>query len=546
MKTFGRSFEPQRAQSAPGADGRHPGEIRDRAANAVPRSIPAFAGMTTRLLLCALCVLCGSIAEPLSAQARKPLDGFDAYVAKAVKDWKVPGLAIAVVKDDSLVFAKGYGVREIGKPDPVDANTRFAIGSTTKAMTVAALGMLVDEGKLKWDDKVTKYVPDFELSDPWVTRELTVRDLLTHRAGLGNADLLWAGADYPDSAIFRRVRYLPLAYSMRSGFIYQNIMYALAGEVVHRVSGMPWEQFLRTRIFAPLGMNATEPLLASLAGQPNVATPHAEIDDTMRVVKNRTVDPVKAAGSVWSSVNDMSKWMRFILDSGRANGKQLLATSTVHEILSPQTIADRGLYPALDLSKPHFFLYGLGWFLQDYDGQAVAMHTGSIDGMSAIIALIPDKKLGVYVLANGDHAELRHALMYTVFDRYSGSSAHDWSKELLAYFDKQEADAREAQKKAEARHVTDTHPSLPIARYVGTYSNPTYGDVVITATGDTLHAHFGSAYDGSLSHWQYDTFRAQWADRRNSRSMLVFQPDGTGGVASLKAFGATFARTARP
>ena len=162
--------------------------------------------------------------------------------------------------------------------------------------------MLVDEGKLKWDDPVTKYLPDFRLSDPWVTQQITVRDLLTHRTGLGNADLLWAGADYPTAEIIRRVRYLPLAYSLRSQFVYQNIMYAAAGQVVEAVSGMPWERFLRTRIFTPLGMNATVPLLADLAEQPNVASPHAEIDDTMRVITNRTVDPVKAAGSVWSSL----------------------------------------------------------------------------------------------------------------------------------------------------------------------------------------------------------------------------------------------------
>ena len=488
-------------------------------------------------------LIAGSLGAQPRPVDRAALERFDAYVAKAVKDWHAPGLAIAIVKDDSVVFAKGYGVRELGKPEPVDAGTRFAIGSTTKAMTVAALGMLVDEGKLKWDDPVTKYLPDFRLSDPWVTPQITVRDLLTHRTGLGNADLLWAGADYSTAEIIRRVRYLPLAYSPRSQFIYQNIMYAAAGQVVEAVSGMPWEQFLRTRIFAPLGMSATVPLLADLAGQPNVASPHAEIDDTMRVITNRTVDPVKAAGSVWSSVGDMAKWMKFILDSGRVGDTRLLKAATVKEMLTPQMIADHEYPITFDAVHAHFFDYGLAFFLQDYAGQAIAMHTGSIDGMCAIIGLIPDKKLGVYVLENADHIELRHALMYQVFDMYLGNTGHDWSAELHTLYNGLEAQAKAAQQRAEAQHVTGTHPSLALDKYAGTYHSDAYGDVRVTQRGDTLHAAFGHAYDGDLSHWQYDTFRAHWKDRRNGRSAVVFVPDGTGGVQSLRAFGTTFMRS---
>jgi CubicO group peptidase (beta-lactamase class C family) len=520
MRNHCHSFEPQRTQRT--------------------QRTPTTIGV---VLLCVLCVLCGSI--PAAAQPR-PVDKaalaqLDAYVAKAVKDWHAPGLAIAVVKDDSVVFAKGYGVRELGKPDAVDVGTRFAIGSTTKAMTVAALGMLVDEGKLKWDDPVTKYLPDFRLSDPWVTQQITVRDLLTHRTGLGNADLLWAGADYSTAEIIRRVRYLPLAYSPRSQFIYQNIMYAAAGQVVEAVAGMPWEQFLRTRIFTPLGMSATVPLLADLAEQPNVASPHAEIDDTMRVIQNRTVDPVKAAGSVWSSVGDMSKWMKFILDSGRVGDRRLLKAATVKEMLTPQMVADKE-YPTFDAVHSHFFDYGLGFFLQDYAGQAIAMHTGSIDGMCAIIGLIPDKRLGVYVLENADHVELRHALMYQVFDMYLGNTGHDWSAELRKLYDSLSTQAKAAQQRAESQHATGTHPSLALDRYAGTYHSDAYGDVRVTQNGEVLHVSFGRAYDGDLSHWQYDTFRARWADRRSGRGTLVFVPDGTGGVGALKAFGATFTK----
>lgn len=476
-----------------------------------------------------------------------PIAQFDADVARMVEAWNVPGLAIAVVRNDSVLLAKGYGVRELGKPDPVDAGTRFAIGSTTKAMTAMALGMLVDEGKVRWDEPVITYLPGFRLSDPYVTRELTVRDLLTHRSGLGNADRLWSGNDYTPDEIFRRVGRLPLSYGFRAGWVYQNIMYALAGEVVHAASGMSWDAFITARILAPLGMSATVTRLSAVSGQPNVATPHGEIDDTLRVITNRPVDAVAPAGSVWSSVGDMAKWMRFLLDSGRVGGRRLLAPSTFNELFTPQVMADRSTYPTLGIARPRFFTYGLGWFLHDYAGQGVAMHTGSIDGMSAIIGLLPDKRLGVYVLANADHAELRHALMFEVFDRFGGTAAaagakHDWSAEVLALTRGQRDRAREARRQALERRVTGTSPSLAIATYAGTYRHAAYGDVEVTARGDVLHAHFGTAFDGDLTHWQYDTFRARWADRRSGEAMLVFSPDGAGSVSTVKLLGLTFAR----
>src|SRR5690348_11375158 len=264
---------------------------------------------------------------PAVAQTRPatdPLRDLDAYTARAVADWKVPGLAIAVVKEGRIVFAKGYGVREIGKPAPVDTQTLFAIGSTTKAMTAASIGMLIDEGKLKWDDKVTKILPGFQLADPYATRELTIRDLLTHRAGLPNTDVLWYRADNSADEVIRRVRFADPAYSFRSSFIYQNIMYAVAGRVVAAESGMPWERFVRTRLFGPIDMPNAVPLGDSLPGRRNVASPHYLFGDTVRAVSNASVDAVASAGAVWASVADMARWMLFLLDSGRVNGKRLL------------------------------------------------------------------------------------------------------------------------------------------------------------------------------------------------------------------------------
>ena len=485
------------------------------------------------------------LAFPAAASAQRPdLGAFDGYVARAVRDWNVAGLGIAIVKDDSVVFAKGYGVRELGKPGAVDAGTRFAIGSTTKAMTALALGMLVDDGKVRWDAPVITYLPTLQLADPYVTRELTVRDLLTHRGGLGNADMLWSGADYTMEEITRRIGTLPPAYSFRGGFIYQNIMYSLAGDVVAAASGMSWDDFLRTRIFAPLGMTETETRLAHVVGKPNVAMPHDVVNGTMRVVPNRPVDPVAPAGSVWSSVRDMAKWTRFVLDSGRVGGRRLLKEETFRELLSPQVVAPSSMYTTMSVVRPHFFTYGLGWFLHDYAGQAVAMHTGSIDGMSAIVGMIPDRRLGVIVLANSDHAELRHALMYEVFDRFSGNPARDWSRMLLDLYAGQRTQAAEAQRRQEQQRAVGTTPSLPLDRYAGTYTNPTFGDVVVRLAADTLRVQLGRAQSAKLSHWQYDTFRAQWEAVRASPSMVVFAPDGMGGVTSVRVRGVVFTRAA--
>jgi hypothetical protein len=266
---------------------------------------------------------------------------------------------------------------------------------------------------------------------------------------------------------------------------------------------MPWEEFVRTRIFVPLHMTGTVPLLSRASAQPDVASPHDRIDDTMRVIRNASVDGVASAGSVWSSVADMSKWMRFILDSGRVDGKRLLKPETFAELLKPQTMVPPGqFYPSARLTRPHWVTYGLGWFQQDYEGRAVDFHTGSIDGMVAIIGLIPDERLGVYVLANADHVELRHALMLKVFDLWGPTpgKGRDWSTELRTLYGNANTQAVAATKAAEAKRVTGTKPSLPLARYAGTYSDSLYGDVTIQVAGDGLRLKSGAGgHAGALA-----------------------------------------------
>ena len=499
-----------------------------------------------RRMLSTLAVI-AVLAPPAVAQ-HDALAGFDAYVAKAVKDWRVPGLAIAVARDGEVTFSRGYGVRELGKPGAVDTHTLFAIGSTTKAMTAALVGMLVDEGKVDWDAPVTNYLPWFQLKDPAVTREVTVRDLLTHRAGLGNADYLWYGQRNSTEEILRRVRLIEPAYSMRAGFIYQNIMYAAAGAVVEAASGKPWATMMQTRIFDPLGMRDTIPTAAGLSSRPNVASPHFIVDGKVRVIENASVDPVAAAGAVWSSVDDMSKWMRFLLDGGKsagADGKRLLSEAVFSELFTPQTIAPYEMYPTTRLTRPHWMTYGLGWFQQDYRGRAVDFHTGSIDGMVAIHGLIRDERLGVYVLANLDHAEARHALMYSVFDRYTPHGAgpeRDWSADFLKLYGDIQSEETEARAKKEASRVAGTSPSLSSAQFAGEYSEPLHGDVNVTDDGGKLHLQYGSAFEGTLEHWHYNTFRATWKAAWRQPQLVTFVLDEDGKPVAVELMGARFTR----
>jgi CubicO group peptidase (beta-lactamase class C family) len=470
------------------------------------------------------------------AEAPRALADFDSHVARAVAEWEIPALAVAVVKDGEVVFVKGYGVLELGKAEPADENTLFAIGSTTKAMTAAALGMLVDEGKLGWDDPVTKHLPWFQLRDPVVTREVTVRDLLTHRAGLPNSDFLWYGRDNSSREILFRMRYLPQETSLRSHFTYQNVMYAAAGAVVSEVSGVAWEDFLRTRILEPLGMTRTAARLADLSGRGNVAGPHFRIDGVVQRIENASVDSVAPAGSVWSSVSDMSKWMRFLLEGTTPNGNRLLKEETQEELFRPQTIVDRDeFYPTSKLTRPKWMTYGLGWFQHDYQGRAVDFHTGSIDGMVAIHGLIRAERLGVYVLANLDHAELRHALMYTVFDLYARVEAPrpDWSAEIRELYRSLEKEAKEKKAEVEAKRVPGTRPSLPHEGYVGLYTDPLAGEASVSKSDEGLRLSLGPALTGNLEHWHHDVFRVSWDRKWQEPVFVSFRLEVEGEVEGL-------------
>ena len=517
----------------------------------MPRSLPrrsrAFAFAAAALVMAAPLHARQSKAaaqksQQSAAQERAAeIKELDAFVAKGVKDWNIPGLSVSIVKNDSVIFAKGYGVRRLGSAGAVDDQTLFGIMSTTKAFTAMAIAMLVDEHRLAWNDPVSKWLPELEFPGALETKELTVKDLLTHNTGLGNADLLWVRGDLSREEILRRVRFLTPAYSIRNGFVYQNVMYSAAGEVVAKASGISWEEFIKTRIFQPLGMSRSYPTLGTMraAGDANVSSPHFRIRDTIRVINDEPADPIEAAGAIWSTAGDMAKWMRFLLDSGRAGGKRLVSERSFHELFKPQVVGPpNGFYPTSRIIRPHWETYGLGWFEEDFRGRFVAYHTGSLAGRTAIIGLIPDEKVGVYVLGNLDHAEFRHALMYKAFDLFAGTNgqaARDWSAEFLKLYGDAETGAERERAADDAKRVMGTHPSLALERYAGTYTHPAWGDLVLKMDGSSLRMVLGVGPDNSglLEHWNYDTFRATLGDGRGGATVLTFELDAAGNVAAV-------------
>jgi CubicO group peptidase (beta-lactamase class C family) len=476
--------------------------------------------MKTRFTMLVLVVM---LAVQAVAAQHAPGADFDEYVNKAIKDWGVPGVAIAIVKDDRIVYAKGFGVRELNKSAPVDEHTLFAIGSSSKAFTAASVAMLVDEGKLKWDDPATKHLPGFQLFDPYSTRELTISDLLSHRSGLARGDRLWYATAYDRNEILRRVRHLKPSWSLRSRYGYQNIMFLAAGEIIPSITGKSWDQFVRERIFTPLGMKSSNTSIKLFEGSTNVATPHSKINDKLQVVSWRNIDNIGPAGSINSNAEDMAQWVRLQLSDGMYQNQRLLSAAAIKEMRTPQTIIrlegpQAHLYP-----EAHFLTYGLGWFLSDYRGRKLIEHGGAIDGMRAEVAMIPEEKVGLVILTNLHGNILPQALMYKIFDFYLKARQRDWSTELLKVTKNLEDQAKAAEKKAGAERVQGTSPSLALEKYAGTFQSEMYGETKVALENEKLVIHFGPNFTGDLQHWHYDTFRVTWRDPMQGKGFVNFR-----------------------
>jgi len=468
---------------------------------------------------------------------------FDKYIQDAMPIWKVPGLSVAIVKDGKVIFKRGYGVTELGKPAVFDTSTISICASTTKAMTAVCVAMLVDAGKLKWSDKVADIIPGFKINDAYSTSQITVKDLLTHNAGLGNADWLWIVKN-DDDDILRSMQYLTPSYSLRSSFIYQNLMYGVAGRIIEKVSGKKWQDFITENLFHVLGMTRTYATYVYSSKETNRISPHFMINDTVNVISYIDYPGVSAAGAVWSCANDISKWMMFMLDSTKWNGKRLLKPETFVELMKPQVIVPPNeFYPTMQITKPHWTTYGLGWFQQDYRGKMVEFHTGSLDGAVAIIGLIPDEHFGIYIFENLDHAELRHALMFKAFDLWLfNDNSKDWSNDLFSLYSKRKADAKNKQKESDAKRVLGTKPSLALDEYRGKYSSDIYGEAEITIEDGNLSIKYPNNNVLKLEHWNYDVFKGRFNNFWFDKSTVQFFLDNEGKVSSFDMDGITYRR----
>ena len=474
----------------------------------------------------------------------------DAVAESARKEFEVPGIAVAVVKDGKVVVAKGYGVRKTGEPAPVTDRTLFGIASNTKAFTAAALAMLVDEGKLRWDDAVTKRMPWFQMYDPYVTREMTVRDLLCHRSGLGlgAGDLLfWPPTGFKNDEIIRRLRFVKPATSFRSRYAYDNVLYLVAGELIPAVTGKSWASFIEERIFAPVGMTFSNTSVRHFRPGDDVATPHSYTDRKLVPIEPDNLDNNAPAGAINSCIADMAKWIIVQLNRGdMGNGKRLFSARQSSEMWSPHTIIPTGepqpdAPEALAAIRPNFSMYGLGWVLNDLRGHKIVTHTGGLAGYVSRVTLVPDLKLGMVVLTNQESGGAFQAITHTVLDYYMGAAPTDWVPVFAGLARRQQERGDEAVRRAAAERNADSRPSLPLASYAGRYRDAWYGDVAIEEQGGKLIIRFTHTptLTGELEHWQYDTFVARWRDRTllaDAYVTFALKPDGSIDQVKMTAF----------
>jgi CubicO group peptidase (beta-lactamase class C family) len=500
-----------------------------------------------RAIHVAVLVLFGwsAIAAQSPALPAAPPGDIDGWVARAMQTFEVPGLALAIVKDDAVVLAKGYGVRKLGESTPVDAHTRFGIASNTKAFTATALGMLVEEKKIEWDAPVLRYLPAFAMWDPYVTRELTVRDLLVHRSGLGlgAGDLLWWPAStYNRKEIAQRLRYIQPAASFRSAYAYDNVLYLVAGELIETISGQSWEDFVSSRILAKVGMSGSNVRHSAAGAAGNVAATHARVDGRVRPIAPFESDNTNPAGGINSSAEDMARWLRVQLSGGvLSDGTRLFSDTTARQLttlVTPIPIGDPP--PELPALKAHFNGYALGFGVRDYRGHKLVAHTGGLPGYVSRVAMVPDLHVGVAVLTNQESGEAFDSIAFHVLDHYLGAELFDWIDGYQKVRVRNESAASQRAAADAAVRDASSRPALPPAKYAGTYRDAWYGDIAITEDRGKLTMTFTHSPQlvGDLEHWQHDTFIARWRDRELRADAYVtfaLNPDGSIDHARMKA-----------
>jgi CubicO group peptidase (beta-lactamase class C family) len=480
------------------------------------------------------------LASCVWAQSAPP--DLDSYVASSMKTFDVPGMAVAIVKDNKIIVAKGYGVRKLGDPTPVDEFTQFAIGSNTKAFTTAALATLVDAGKLAWDDPVYQRLPGFVMYDPYVSHEMTIRDLLTHRSGmgLGEGDLLfWPHSTYTRDDIVYKLRFMKPQSSFRSHYAYDNLLYMTAGQIIPAITGTSWDDYIRQHIFVPLGMTHSVVTNKDFKPGDDYSSPHSVVDGKLQAIPLEDLDNVGPAGSINSCAADMAKWVQLQLNHGKFADRDghLFTEQRSKEMWTPQTILPTGDPPApLAALKANFADYALGWFLRDYHGRKLVGHTGGVAGFVSRVMLVPEENLGVVILTNAEEGGAFDSVLYHVFDFYFHLPATDWIAAYKSVHDQQEKDAAGVMKKAESARDANSKPSLPLEKYAGIYNDAWYGPITIKLENGGLVITFDHTPSmiGDLQHWQYDTFKAHWRDRKIEDAFITFSLNADGSVDSAK------------
>lgn len=461
----------------------------------------------------------------------------DAAIETMLEDWVTPGVAVAVVQDDSVVFAQGYGVRRFGEPEPVGPETRFAVASNTKAFTAALLVQQHAEEMLAIDDRVTEHLPDFRMSDPWVSDEIRINDLLTHRSGLPTfgGDHLWIGQNLPRETVVQRVRWLEPTGPFRASFQYQNLMYLVAGQVAAVVAGMDWDQLVAERILDPLGMTSTTTTLASLEGIDDVAAAHEHVGGELRIVDYDDVSGVAPAAALNSNVLDMARWMRVNLNDGELDGTRILTERAVREMQSIHYPLGVSPWAEANLGQ-RFNGYGYGWFISEYKGRKVVSHSGGLTGMISLQTLLPEEGIGVVVLTNYAPDAPTRAITYTIIDALLGEPTRDWNSVYRGFVDAGRERSERAEAELEARRSPDLSPSVPLEAFTGIYANQLSGSAEVRIEGDHLVFDYNPRHLGDLEHWEGDRFRVHWRHPifdMAPRTFLEFEMSGEGAVEAL-------------
>lgn len=529
------------------APGRNACNVGYNSASEIPREVRAVNPFRARFyaLLLTLCLVLSPMAQaqaPAKQQskpaaqskgkaataatpqpAKDPLEGLDAFVETLRADWKVPGVGIAIVKGDQVIFAKGFGQRDVGQNLPVTPETLFAIGSCSKAFTATAVGMLVDEGKIAWDKPLRTYLPSFKMWDDYVTEHMTPRDLVTHRSGLPRHDLMWYGSTFTRREMFERLRYLEPSRGFRASYQYQNLMFMTAGVLVEEVTRKSWEDFIHERFFMPLEMKTSNTSVNDSQKAADFARPYGGGAEKSEPVPFRNIDQIGPAGSINSSVREMSHWIIAQLNGGKFNGKQVIPERVVRQTHTPQIVSGT----SLRYDELFYSMYAMGWGVNSYRGHLMVTHGGGIDGFTAHVSLMPKDKLGIVILTNKSGTRLTGILAYNVYDRLLGLDPVPWNDRNKEEVAKSREAEQKAEKEGDKNRKDGTQPSHAVGDFAGEFEHPGYGTIKIWENNGNLHATY-NGLTTPLKHYHYDVFEA--TEAQFSKMKFSFRLNGKGEV----------------